>query len=308
MSERDDALFDPTLPPDPELAALERALLPLRWQPRPFEPALLPPPRSPRLRPWLALAALLLVGVAVAWWWLPAMVPLQPDGAPRQFTAVEQPLTIPLGDLAEITLRPGSTLRFEHWRPAEARFALLRGSLEVRVQPPPKVAPGFFVVDTPLGRVVDMGCRYTLELRDDGSARAVVTEGAVAFVRGERTVFVPVGAAVEVRADGVRTPLFGDASEELMKAVVEYDLALTAPDPSRRGQTVKQVLAAVRDARDSLVLWHLLRDPAAMFREPAEQALLDLVGAPLPNTKAQSFDPEEWLAFLRLRAWPSNGK
>ena len=51
MSERDDALFDPTLPPDPELAALERALLPLRWQPRPFEPALLPPPRSPRLRP-----------------------------------------------------------------------------------------------------------------------------------------------------------------------------------------------------------------------------------------------------------------
>ena len=37
-------------------------------------------------------------------------------------------------------------------------------------------------------------------------------------------------------------------------------------------------------------------------------AYVDLVGAPLPNTKAQSFDPEEWLAFLRLRAWPSNGK
>lgn len=308
MSERDDPLFDPTLPPDPELAALERALAPLRWQPRPFDPALLPRRRAPRVGPWLLLAALLLVGAAVAWWATPAMAPLQPDGAPRKFTAAELPLSIPLGDLAEITLRPGSMLVFEHWRADQARFVLTRGGVDVRVQPPPKVAPGFFVVDTPLGRVVDMGCRYTLDLRADGSEHVEVTEGAVTFVRGDRTVFVPVGAVVDVRADGVGTPLFVDASEELKQAVAEYDRALSAADPSQRGPSVKQVLAAVREARDSLVLWHLLRDPAARFREPAEQALLDLVGAPVANSKVPSFDPEEWLAFLRLRAWRGNGK
>ena len=72
-----------------------------------------------------------------------------------------------------------------------------------------------------------------------------------------------------------------------------------------RSMTVKQVLAAARVPRDSLVLWHMLRDPEPAFREPVEKHLIDLVGGSPDGGKVkdQTFDPEEWLPYLRLNAW-----
>lgn len=307
MNEHDDYLFDPGARPDPEVQALERALLPLRFRGSPrHAPVPAPADAAHRRRPWwLVAAAAAVVAAALGWLAIRPAAGLTPATPPRRFVASAEPLVVPLGALATITLRPRSELEFVHWRPEQALFALVRGGLEARVQPPPKVAPGFFAVDTPLGRVVDQGCRYTLDLHDDGTVAVAVQEGAVTFARGNTTVFVPAGAGTVVDAAGARTPCFADATAELQKAVREYDLARQdgAP-PEQRGLTVKQVLAAARVGRDSLVLWHLLRDPEPEYRRVAEDHLLELVGPPHGGkTGDEPFDPEVWLPFLRLAAW-----
>ena len=301
MSERDDYLLDPTREPDPEIAALERALAPLQHRAGPLRQA---PPPVPRLLPWyLAAAAALLVGFG-AWMLWPIGDGLRPESGKRTFATAKGEMTIPLGDLAEITLRPGSELTFVHWRDDQALFALARGGLTARVQPPPKVQKGFFVVETRLGRVIDQGCQYDLDLREDGSALVHVTEGAVTFTFGERTVFVPAGASTVVGSRGPSTPCFDDAEPELQKALLEFD-AITAKGAGVdvRGEALKQVLAAARTPRDTLVLWHLLRDPEPMLRENAEAHLQELVPSPPGAGKGGTADPEEWLPHLRLRFW-----
>ena len=307
MSTHDDYLLDPKATPDPEVQALERALAPLRWRDVPLregEP-LRPIEKPRRLWPWLLAAALLAVTVARV-----ATLGdrgLHPDAAERSFVAKGSELRIQLGELAEITLRPGSELKFVHWRAKkEALFELTRGSLEAKVAAPPVVPVGFFCVDTPHGRVVDQGCRYELELRGDGQVHVRVTDGLVAFAAAGRKAYVPAGAEVLVTEDGARTPVFADAPDELKKAVLEYDeVRFKKTSYDIRSMTVKQVLAAARAPRDSLVLWHMLRDPVPEFREQAEKHLIDVVGGSPDGgkVKEQTFDPEEWLPYLRMNAW-----
>lgn len=308
MNEPDDYLLDPKAAPDPAVQALERALSPLAWQPVPMRETPAPVRARPRpVWPWL-LAAVLCIGAGV---FLFASVGdvLQPASPARVFVAKTATLRIPLGDLAEITLRPGSELEFAHWRADEVLFALRRGSLEARVAPPPKVQAGFFRMDTPHGRLIDQGCRYELVLHDEGRAHVLVTEGAVTFTAGERTVFVPAGAFTDVTPAGAQTPMFAAAAADLREAVRAFDAALAKQASlDERRVTLKQVLAAARLPRDSLVLWHLLRDPEPEFRTVAEAHLLDLTGSPDGGqTKRGSFDPEEWLPYLRLSAWQPGG-
>ena len=308
MTGRDDYLFDPKATPvDPEIAALERALAPLAARPLPVPdaPAAVPIGR-PRRRvwPWLAAAAVLIAAV-IAFATMSDGESLRPSAGRRTFITTTAALEVPLGDLARITLRPGSELDFLHWRKDEARFALRRGALEARVAPPPAVPPTFFRMETPRGLVIDQGCRYELELRDDGSAYVVVTEGAVTFETKERTVFVPAGAATVVTDEGASTPTFLDAPPELAKAVHEFDEVRRAVGPiDARYMTMKMVLAAARSPRDSLVLWHVLRtDPDPELRKVAEGELFRLTPGPDSKTKSGSLDAEDWLAYLRLEVW-----
>jgi hypothetical protein len=307
MTEHDDYLLDPNTAPDPQVQALERALAPLRWREVPLreeEPGKRRPVQHPRrLWPWLLAAELL--GVTLLVVATSGERGLHRDAAARSFVAKAEPLRIPLGELAEITLRPGSEVKFVHWRSDQALFQLTRGGLEARVAPPPAVPIGFFCVGTPRGLVVDQGCKYELTLHDDGHVYVRVTEGAVTFEAGERRAFVPAGAEVTVSAEGVHTPMFSDVSIELRKSVREYDAARSSgTDYERRAMTIKQVLAAARSPRDTLVVWHLLRDPEPEFRKIAEAHLRSLVEPP-PSGKGQqeTFDPEEWLPHLRLEAW-----
>lgn len=262
------------------------------------------PEQQPATRrwPWLLAAAAAAVITAYACW---------PDdrlhvGAPeRTFVASAEPLMVPLGALAEVTLQPGSELRFQHWRDDEALFQLERGEMSVRVAPPPAVAPDFFLVDTRLGRVTDKGCKYTLRITSDGGNVVRVTEGAVTFTFPERTVFVPAGAVTNVTPGGPSTPLFDDASPALRRTVQLFD----AMSLENAGQIREKGLFAITEAcqtpRDSLVLWHLLYDDDVLLRERAEAALIELVGYPEePIMKGQvSWDPEVWLAYLRIGPW-----
>ncbi|MCR9244745.1 MAG: hypothetical protein NXI31_06920 [bacterium] len=258
------------------------------------------PGRFVRRWPWLLAAA---ASLALGAWLLWPAAGLAPGDPARTFVAAKSPVVVQLGELAHVTLAPGSELQFEHWRSDEALFSLRRGALTAKVAPPPAVAPGFFLVDTPLGRVTDKGCEYELRIASDGTHHITVTEGAVTFTFGNREVFVPAGASTHVTASGPSLPMFGDATAELRKAATLFDRT----DPDRAGRREKAAFAigeACRDPRDSLVLWHLLLDDDQFVRGRAEMALLELVGAPIESpSKVAAFDPETWLAWLRLEFW-----
>ncbi len=59
--------------------------------------------------------------------------------------------------------------------------------------------PGQFIVDTPSAVAVDLGCRYSLEVHDDGSGVLRVEAGWVGFEhRGVRSL-VPAKAVAATR-------------------------------------------------------------------------------------------------------------
>lgn len=308
MTDHDQFLWDRQGEVDPTVAGLEARLRRFAHDGRELPLAELPvqvqrSARSTRA-PWLlaaTAAAALFVG-ALLWPW---QRPLAPGAPPREFAATTAPLHIDLGTLAELELAPGSALRFEHWRDDQALFRLQRGELRVRVAPPPAVAAGFFHVDTPRGRVVDQGCQYVLRIDEAGNARVQVVGGAVTFEFPQRTVFVPAGASVAVAARGPGTPLFDDCSPELRKLTRAYDECLADDELSRRVEVARAIVDLAVDRRDSLVLWHLLRDPEPLLRELAEAALVQLVGPPEAPSKERfdTWDAEIWLARLRLRDW-----
>jgi hypothetical protein len=166
----------------------------------------------------------------------------------------------------------------------------------------------FFCVDTPRGSVVDLGCKYELRVKPGGGEYVRVIEGAVEFAYPARTVFVPAGASCSVGGDRPATPLFADRDGMLAEYVGKFDAmtALKTPDGDRI--KLAEVLAEhCTTGRDTLPLWHLLRDPLPEVRYVAEQRLLEIAGPPPGALQGKSGDvhaePEEWLPFLRMNAW-----
>ncbi|MCA8951718.1 MAG: hypothetical protein KDE27_19575, partial [Planctomycetes bacterium] len=147
-----DYLWDREGEPDPLVQRLEGLLRDFGHDGR-----ALPPLRRPRRRwpLWTAAAVAAAAGIVFTVLATTPEPQLQPGAAPRTFAAGKEPVVVPLGELAAITLRPGGELRFEHWRDDQALFRLERGALTARVAPPPAVAPDFFCIDTALGRVTD---------------------------------------------------------------------------------------------------------------------------------------------------------
>lgn len=307
MTGRDDYLWDRSGEPDPLVERLEQALAPLAHDGRPLPLERLPAPRPARRWPFVLAAAALLAVVVGAW--LFREPSLAEGDAPRTFAAGKQPVLVRLGDLAQLTLQPGSELHFVHWTKEQALFRLATGALEARVAPPPAVQPGFFRIGTALGTVIDQGCRYQLSLAEGGDAFVRVTEGAVTFEFPARTVFVPAQATTTVGQGGPSTPVFLDAEPELRKAVRFYDELAEKSRAAKDGGDVrregaKMVVEYARAPRDTLPLWHLLHDDDETIRALAEDALLRLVGPPENvETKEPHWDAAVWLAFLRLSAW-----
>jgi hypothetical protein len=316
VSEPDDYLFDPQAPVDPEVAALERALAPLRAAPGPWrgQPPLPTPARGPRRWPlWLGLAGA--AAFVALWLTLGRGERLAPASPARQFVAGATDVEIPFGDVGAVTLGAGSELEFVHWRADQLLLRLVRGRLEARVAPPPRVVAGFFQVDTPMGRVVDQGCRYELVVHDARRAQVRVTEGAVTFAGAGRTVFVPAGATAAVVDGRLGTPSFVDSAPELRKAAGAYDRLAGTPDAKvveERRVARERIAALVRVPRDSLVLWHLLADAGAdAAADDAARALVEarlraLVGPPREDGAARH-EPAVWLGFLREAVWTGGG-
>jgi len=274
-----DYLWDRSGEPDPEIERLEQVLgmlrhraMPLAMPPVPHRPAAVEDHTTWRGRAMLlALAAALVFLVRGTW-----------PGAPTSSSAWTVELAKVSGSQSASHVRAGSALKANEWivtdatsrarlrsedvgvvevepesrvrlvssRDGEHRLALSRGVLHAQIW----ATPGQFYVETPSATAIDLGCAYTLEVDEAGTARIRVTSGWVGLAHGRRESFVPAGAVCATGPDG--TP----GTPRLEDVTPEFEHALDVLD-GRGGPVHANALDVVLDAarpQDAFSLWHLL--------------------------------------------------
>jgi hypothetical protein len=132
------------------------------------------------------------------------------------------------------------------------RIALEHGVIHAFIWSP----PGHFVVDTPSGSTIDLGCAYTLQVDDSGAGLVRTSMGWVGFKSKRRESFIPAGAVAAINPNsGPGTPYFEDASAKFRSALASFDFGDNTPE--QRTRDLETVLDQARK-RDALTLWHLL--------------------------------------------------
>ena len=158
---------------------------------------------------------------------------------------------VKIANIGQLQISTNTRIRLLVTRSNEHRIALDRGRVEAQTWAPPRL----FIVDTPSASAVDLGCKYSLQVQDDGSSLLHVTVGLVAFEFDGRETIVPAGAFCRTRKSaGPGIPFFEDSSAELQAAVQKLE---SARDGLVRTQQLEIVLREAH-VRDALSLWHLL--------------------------------------------------
>lgn len=265
-------LWDRTGEPDADVQRLEALLRPLRHtRPAPELPA----PQGQRFRGagWWAMAAaaaLILIagtmwmrqpdrreGWALSWLegpsWSEARVVREGRLAVGEWLETHGGRArIAVGDIGEVDLEPSTRVALVDVGRKAHRLSIARGVMHAMIWAP----PGQFVVDTPSAVAVDLGCRYTLEVKDDGSGVLRVEAGWVGFEHGNVRSLVPAGAVSDTRpGKGPGTPHFDDASPTFSEALDAIDFHASAQE---RRLALDAVIGEAR-ARDAISLWHLLQ-------------------------------------------------
>jgi hypothetical protein len=215
---------------------------------------------------------------------------LETDSASRARVAV--------GRIGEVEVRPGTRVRLVEARPTSHRLALARGAIHARVDAPPRL----FIVETPAGEAIDLGCAYTLEMDSLGNGRIHVTGGWVEFAGGGRRSIVPLGFTALTRPDlGPGTPAAADAPDSLRSALFAFDFGAGAPEAAG---------AALRAARaeDAVSVWHLLWRVDGPLRAEVYERLSALVPPPanVSRDAVLSLDAaamERYWNVIRRIAW-----
>jgi hypothetical protein len=180
---------------------------------------------------------------------LPGTARLRP-GEALQTDSASQAL-IKIANIGQLTVDPNTKVRLLVTQANEHRIALDRGKVEATTWAPPRL----FVVETPSANAIDLGCKYTLEVEEDGGSILHVTLGLVALNRGGSETIVPAGAFCRTRsATGPGTPFFEDSSAQFQAALYRVD---SLPQGAER---TNQLTIVLREAhvRDALSLWHLI--------------------------------------------------
>lgn len=176
---------------------------------------------------------------------------------------------IRVGLIGQVEVDPRTILRLIRARSDENRLSLVRGKMFASITAPPRL----FLVETPAGLAVDLGCAYTLEVDDAGVTLLRVHAGWVALSFGGREVAVPGGAVCRSKPGvGPGLPFFTTASEKLKAAVEEFD--------SRGSNAIDAILSEATE-RDTLTLWNLLKRVEPNDRERVYDRLQSIV--PLPD-------------------------
>jgi len=158
---------------------------------------------------------------------------------------------IKIANIGQLTIDANTRIRLLVSRADQHRIALERGRVEATTWAPPRL----FIVETPSATAVDLGCKYTLEVEDNGSSLLHVTLGLVALERDGRETVVPAGAFCHTRSGiGPGTPFFEDSSEQLQSALFRVDSLPEGPERTRQ----LEIVLRESHIRDALSLWHLL--------------------------------------------------
>lgn len=321
MKDEEQYLWDGTGTVDPDVRALEELLRPLGADhgkvPVPVVPLLresrAPSPVAMRKRYFAAAAILLLSGLA--YWsiasgtWTARSIELRVVGLGRVlrpgtlFVASKEANVLRLGKdgrFGELTLDVGSRIRVGQLTAKQIVLSLERGRLDALVSADAK--PGFFNVDTPATRCVDLGCAFELEVDAEGNAFVHVRSGRVAFRDGpNREVFIPAGAVCRATKDrGAGTPRFADSTQA--KTLDAFD---AATDPIVRLSLAKTIMSKVLLEEDLLPVWHFMQENEANIAIAASQFLRKRYGALSGLTAAVEERPtEKDRATWREKLWP----
>jgi hypothetical protein len=158
---------------------------------------------------------------------------------------------VKIANIGQLKIEPNTRIRLLVTKPGEHRIALDRGRLEATTWSPPRL----FIVETPSAAAVDLGCKYSLEVEDDGSSLLHVTLGMVALERDQRETIIPAGAFCRTRPGaGPGTPFFEDSSTELQTALQNLDVFKDGPERARQ----LEIVLRESHVRDVLSLWHLI--------------------------------------------------
>lgn len=279
--EHNDYLWDGSGPADPEVQRLESLLRPLGHSSASgtSAPRLPLPPRVVRsnrivsaLRPALAIAATVLIGVTV-WFgwglmrggWTVQTITGSPqvDGQAlgedgllkrggRLVTDGSSRARISVGRIGRVDVDPDTRVELVNAGGTDHRLSLERGTIHARISAPPR----FFNVNTPSAVAVDLGCAYTLHVDDSGAGILRVTHGWVAFDYNGREAFIPQGAVGATRPGvGPGTPRYEDAPSGYAEALAILDFG--GAEAAARNVALDLILSSARP-RDTLTLWHLL--------------------------------------------------
>ncbi len=180
--------------------------------------------------------------------------------------------SITVAEIGRVDIDPETRLRLLESKASRTRLKLERGTIHAFIWAP----PGGFMVDTPSALAVDLGCRYTLHVDDDGRGVLRTSMGWVGFKLKGREAFIPEGAVDETRPGiGPGTPFFEDAALEFRAALTEFDFGKLSEE--QRSAQLGIILANARK-NDALTLWHLLSRASVADRG----RVFDALNAPVP--------------------------
>jgi len=181
---------------------------------------------------------------------------------------------IAVADIGRLELEPMTRLRLLQSAAERKRIALEHGTIHVTVW----ASPGEFVVDTSSAVVVDLGCMYTLSIKENGNGLLRTTLGWVGFQSNGHESLIPAGAAAATYAgSGPGLPFFEDASDEFRSAVSQFD---SSKESSKQRFAAQEVILREARPRDGLTLWHLLSRVSEVDRQAVFERLSMLVPPP----------------------------
>jgi Putative zinc-finger len=203
-----------------------------------------------------------------------------------------------VGSIGLVDVAPNTRVRFGAAGPDEHRLALARGLISAQISAPPRL----FFVDTPASTVVDLGCAYTMEVKDAaGNGLLQVTSGWASLEWEGRESLVPAGASCATRPRiGPGTPYFDDASETLREALAAFDFGA-----DRGGPRILDDILNESRVRDTLTLWHLLSRVEAETRGRIYDRIAALTPPPATVSREAvlKLDPETLRLWKEELAW-----
>lgn len=266
---KEDYLWDPSAQPDAEIERLEHVLLPLRFVPDSLVPSSSPRFRLSRILLGLAAAAVILLAAGAllyerlthpAPWSIESINGVARIGgnrvdrraklSPGAIVETDSRSTARLvvGTIGLADIGPSSRLRLVRADSAENRFVLIEGTIHARIW----ARPRYFVVDSPIGTAIDLGCIYTMNVDGTGRGRLSVNEGTVEVVAHGVRALVPSGNTVALHSGkepGLPYPLRSSAA---------FRGAVAAADSNGYEGVAIQAILDLATQSETLTLWHLL--------------------------------------------------